>query len=96
MHRTEITDDQIERLRALADDEPVVMVNLLTYRALAADGDGPGRDAYERYSGGVIQLLKARQGYGCKADMSLSVAKILDNEFKGCRGECQIKSHPAP
>ena len=56
----EITDDQIERLRALADDAPVVMVNLLKYRALAVDGDGTGRDAYERYSRGVIKLLKAR------------------------------------
>ena len=58
----EITDDQIERLRALAVDAPVVMVNLLKYRALAADGDGTGRDAYERYSRGVIKLLKARGG----------------------------------
>ena len=40
----------------------MVMVNLLKYRALAADGDGTGRDAYERYSRGVIKLLKARGG----------------------------------
>jgi uncharacterized protein (DUF1330 family) len=47
-------------LRALPDEGPVVMVNLVRLRARALDGDGTGWDAYQRYSRAVVKLLKAR------------------------------------
>ena len=52
----------IDALRALPDDEPVVMVNLVRFRARSLDGDGTGWDAYQRYSAAVIKLIKARAG----------------------------------
>ena len=41
---------------------PVVMLNLVHFRDQAADGDGSGRDAYQRYSRGFIPLLKRGGG----------------------------------
>ena len=62
MNGLELTKDQIENLRALPDDKPVVMANFCKYRDVSPDGDGTGRDAYLRYSRGVISLLKERGG----------------------------------
>jgi uncharacterized protein (DUF1330 family) len=62
MPRLDPTADQIDRLRKYPDEGPVVMVNLLKFRDESADGDGSGRDAYQRYSQGVIRLIKARGG----------------------------------
>ena len=47
-------------LRALPDEGPVVMVNLVRLRAHSRDGNGSGWDAYQRYSRAVVGLLKAR------------------------------------
>ena len=49
-------------LAALPDAGPVVMLNLVRFRARSLDGDGSGRDAYDRYSRAVIRLIKARGG----------------------------------
>ncbi|MEC9347007.1 MAG: DUF1330 domain-containing protein [Pseudomonadota bacterium] len=49
-------------LARIADDVPVVMVNLMKFRAASADGDGSGWDAYLRYSKQVSPLIKARGG----------------------------------
>jgi len=57
-----ITKEQIVNLRALPDGKPVVMANFCKYRDSSSDGDGTGRDAYLRYSRGVISLLKERGG----------------------------------
>ncbi|HLZ85366.1 MAG TPA: DUF1330 domain-containing protein [Caulobacteraceae bacterium] len=46
-------------VRALPDTGPVVMVNLVRFRAASADGDGSGWDAYLRYSQGFAALMKA-------------------------------------
>ena len=62
MNGLELTKEQIETLRTLPDAKPVVMANLCKYRDLSSDGDGTGRDAYLRYSRGVISLLKERGG----------------------------------
>lgn len=62
MHRLEATDDRLEQLKSLPDEGPVVMVNLLKFREESADGDGTGRDAYQRYSRSVIKLIKERGG----------------------------------
>jgi uncharacterized protein (DUF1330 family) len=52
----------IEALRALPQDEPVVMVNLMRFRERALDGNGSGWDAYLRYSKATAPLIKARGG----------------------------------
>ena len=62
MNGLEITNEQIEALMALPDGKPVVMANFCKFRDVSSDGDGTGRDAYLRYSRGVISLLKERGG----------------------------------
>ncbi|HZQ72549.1 MAG TPA: DUF1330 domain-containing protein [Burkholderiales bacterium] len=49
-------------LRSLPDQGPVVMLNLVRFRAQSADGEGSGRDAYLRYSVAAMRLIKARGG----------------------------------
>jgi uncharacterized protein (DUF1330 family) len=52
----------IDALAALADDAPVVMLNLMRFRPQSLDGNGSGWDAYLRYSALAIKLIKARGG----------------------------------
>jgi len=52
----------IQGLRELADQGPVVMVNLMRFNARSADGDGTGWDAYLRYSALTVPMIKARGG----------------------------------
>jgi uncharacterized protein (DUF1330 family) len=49
-------------LQALPDDAPVVMLNLMRFRATSLDGNGSGWDAYLRYSKLTIALIKAQGG----------------------------------
>jgi uncharacterized protein (DUF1330 family) len=49
-------------LEALAQEAPVVMVNLMRFRARSLDGDGSGWDAYLRYSALTVPMIKARGG----------------------------------
>jgi uncharacterized protein (DUF1330 family) len=41
---------------------PVVMVNLMRFRARSLNGDGSGWDAYLRYSALTVPMIKARGG----------------------------------
>ena len=59
VHREQL---HIEGLEELDADEPLVMLNLMKFRNESLDGDGSGWDAYQRYSRGVIKLLKASNG----------------------------------
>jgi hypothetical protein len=52
----------IEGLKALAPDAPVVMLNLMRFRERSLDGDGSGWDAYLRYSALTVPMIKARGG----------------------------------
>jgi hypothetical protein len=52
----------IEGLKALQPQEPVVMVNLMRFRESSLDGDGSGWDAYLRYSALTVPMIKARGG----------------------------------
>ncbi len=52
----------IEGLKALDHQGPVVMVNLMRFRARSLDGDGSGWDAYLRYSALTVPMIKARGG----------------------------------
>lgn len=49
-------------LAAIADDQPVVMVNLMKFKPRSDDGEGTGWDAYVRYSKAAAALIKQRGG----------------------------------
>ena len=52
----------IEGLKELEHQRPVVMVNLMRFRERSLDGDGSGWDAYLRYSAITVPMIKARGG----------------------------------
>jgi hypothetical protein len=52
----------IEGLKELVQQDPVVMVNLMRFRERSLDGDGSGWDAYLRYSALTVPMIKARGG----------------------------------
>ena len=52
----------IQGLQQLAQHAPVVMVNLMRFRAHSLDGDVSGWDAYLRYSALTVPMIKARGG----------------------------------
>jgi hypothetical protein len=49
-----------DAVAGLDPDVPVVMLNLMKFRAKSLDGNGTGWDAYKRYSAHTVVLLKAR------------------------------------
>jgi len=51
-----------QALKALPDDGPVTMLNLMRFRERALDGNGSGWDAYLRYSALTIKLIKGHGG----------------------------------
>ena len=52
----------IKGLSEVDHQGPVVMVNLMRFRAHSLDGDGSGWDAYLRYSALTVPMIKARGG----------------------------------
>jgi len=52
----------IEGLKELEQQSPVVMVNLMRFHARSLDGDGSGWEAYLRYSALTVPMIKARGG----------------------------------
>ena len=52
----------VRGLDAMDRDKPVVMLNLMRFRAHSLDGDGSGWDAYLRYSALTVPMIKARGG----------------------------------
>jgi len=51
---------ELEAVKNHPDEGPVYMVNLVKFREKSLDGDGSGRDAYNRYAAVVGPMLKAR------------------------------------
>ena len=49
---------ELEALRNHPNEGPVYMVNLVKYREKSLDGDGSGRDAYNRYAAVVSPMLE--------------------------------------
>lgn len=49
-------------MRALPEDQPVVMVNLMRFHTRALDGHGTGWEAYLRYSKATAPQIKAHGG----------------------------------
>jgi len=52
----------IEGLKDIEHQGPVVMVNLMRFRERSLDGNGSGWDAYLRYSALTVPMIKARGG----------------------------------
>jgi uncharacterized protein (DUF1330 family) len=52
--------EQFEQLAHAPDDGPVVMLNLLKFKASASDGSGSGAAAYGRYGNAAVAMLEAR------------------------------------
>jgi hypothetical protein len=52
----------IEGLKELEHQAPIVMVNLMRFHQRSLDGDGSGWDAYLRYSALTVPMIKARGG----------------------------------
>ena len=52
----------IKGLNEVDHHGPIVMVNLMRFRARSLDGDGSGWDAYLRYSALTVPMIKARGG----------------------------------
>jgi uncharacterized protein (DUF1330 family) len=52
----------VKGLQELDPLAPVVMVNLMRFRARSLDGCGSGWDAYLRYSALTVPMIKARGG----------------------------------
>lgn len=48
--------EQFEQLAQATDDGPVVMLNLLKFKASASDGTGSGAAAYGRYGDAAARL----------------------------------------
>lgn len=55
------TPEQIRTLLAAPDEGPVVMLNLLRFKA-EADGGGSGEDAYRRYAQKMVPFVESRGG----------------------------------
>ena len=54
------TGDQFKRVAQSELDGPVVMLNLLRFDRQAKDGEGSGRDAYERYGDEMAKIMAER------------------------------------
>jgi uncharacterized protein (DUF1330 family) len=53
--------DQFLELAQSPDEGPVVMLNLLKFKA-RADGGGEGRDSYGQYGDAVVRMIEERGG----------------------------------
>lgn len=56
------TPDQIETFLSGPADQPVVMMNLLTFNDTTTGGDGTGREAVLRYGTAMRQFVESRGG----------------------------------
>lgn len=54
--------EQFEQLAQEPDEGPVVMLNLLKFKAKASDGSGSGAAAYGRYGDAAVEMIEARGG----------------------------------
>ena len=53
---------QFRELATAVDDGPVVMLNMLKFKARADDGDATGADAYRRYGDAAVAMVEERGG----------------------------------
>jgi uncharacterized protein (DUF1330 family) len=54
--------EQFAALMTAPDEGPVVMLNLLKFKARATNGDASGSDEYRRYGDAAVEMIEARGG----------------------------------
>ena len=54
--------EQFVELMNAADDEPVVMLNLLKFKEASGDGHSDGASEYAKYGDAVVQMVENRGG----------------------------------
>jgi uncharacterized protein (DUF1330 family) len=54
--------EQFVELMSTADEEPVVMLNLLKFKKTADDGASSGASEYAKYGDSVVQMVEDRGG----------------------------------
>jgi uncharacterized protein (DUF1330 family) len=54
--------DQFQELASAPDEGPVVMLNLLKFKAKADTGDASGSSEYRRYGDAALEMVEARGG----------------------------------
>jgi uncharacterized protein (DUF1330 family) len=54
--------EQFQQFAASSDTGPVVMLNLLKFKARADGEEGSGAEAYSRYGDAVVKMVEARGG----------------------------------
>jgi uncharacterized protein (DUF1330 family) len=54
--------DQFQALVQAPDDGPVVMLNLLKFKARTDDGGSSGSDEYRKYGDAAVEMIEARGG----------------------------------
>ena len=54
--------DQFVELASSPDESPVVMLNLLKFKARAAGEEGSGADAYKRYGEAAVKMVEEQGG----------------------------------
>ncbi|MEO6029285.1 MAG: DUF1330 domain-containing protein [Candidatus Binatia bacterium] len=91
------TPEQITGLRQPAPGAPIVMVNLLKYRAKAQypDGSEPelsGREAYQRYAVAVEKLV---EGVGGRVLYAGAVTSLFLGQVEGLWDEIALAEYPS-
>jgi uncharacterized protein (DUF1330 family) len=54
--------EQFQQLAQAPDNGPVVMLNLLKFKARAHAGEGTGEQAYRRYGDDAVRMIEERGG----------------------------------
>jgi uncharacterized protein (DUF1330 family) len=92
------TRSRVEALAADASRSPIVMVNLLKFRAKAAYPDGrhsdlTGREAYDLYASAMQRVTEARGG---RVLFSGDVASLVIGEMDDLWDNCTLVEYPSP
>lgn len=90
-------DAQIKAMLESADDQPIVMVNLLKFREKALYPDGrdahlSGRDAYMRYGAGVVPLIEK---VGGRMLFGAPVRSLLIGESSSLWDQVALAEYPS-
>jgi len=97
-NRLQPTREQVAAFLQRGQDGPIVMVNLLKFRARAAYEDGrptelTGEQAYRLYAAGMKKLLEARGG---RFVFSGTVRNLLLGEVESLWDVVGLAAYPSP
>lgn len=92
-----VTDEQLRAMTEPGPEGPIVMVNLLKFRAHAAYADGSdgrlsGRDAYQRYAAAVGKLIRV---YGGRFVFAGDVTHLMIGQADDMWDEVALAEYPS-